>query len=252
MEDGPRERLLALGAQSLGNSELLAVVLGTGTREENVISLASRVLQDAGDLGGLAQLGPGRLAQCRGMGRSKSARVMAAIELGRRASTAPIMRGQAFVGSRSVFDLLKGELHGLRQEHFIALAVDAKNRLLSRRTVAIGGLTSCGVTPSDVFRRLLLDGAAAAIFVHNHPSGDPTPSPEDIALTQRLGEAGLLLGLPMLDHVIFGDGNYVSFLDDGLIRHGTIRTPLATASEPGQGASPRPMPLSNIDAGQAS
>lgn len=214
---GPRERLAQVGAERLGDAELLAVLLGTGAPGEPVGVLAARLIEEAGGLAGLERMGVGALSRLPGIGRSKAARVVAALEIGRRVASSAPNRGDRIGSSRDVDALLRPRLVREASEHFIALPLDARNRPIGEIRVAVGGLLACPVAPSDVFRALVREAAAAVIFAHNHPSGEPSPSPEDLALTERLCRAGDLLGVRVLDHVILGHEGYFSFLDAGLL-----------------------------------
>lgn len=214
---GPRERLHLSGASALSDAELLAVLIGTGTRNEPVLVLASRVLQEAGGLPGLAKVESAQLHARAGIGPSKAARILAAIELGVRVQSRPFHPEQAISCSRDVEAALGPRLRDQVQEHFLALALDARHRPLAVHQVAVGGLSQCGFTPADAFRGALKLAAHAVIFVHNHPSGDIRPSEDDRQITRRLCRLGNLLGVQVLDHVIVGAGGYYSFQDAGLI-----------------------------------
>lgn len=216
--EGARERLSRLGAEGLSDAELLAILLGTGARGQPVAVMAARLLEETGGLSGLERTGVGALSGHAGIGFSKASRIVAALELGRRVVERPLARGARIGSSRDVDAALRPRLARASSEHFIALPLDAKNRAIGEIRIAVGGLTACPVAPSDVFRALVREAAAAVIFVHNHPSGEPTPSPEDVALTQRLIRAGELLGVRVLDHVILGHEGYFSFLDAGLLQ----------------------------------
>lgn len=211
----PRERLLAQGAEALSNGELLAILLGTGHQAggASALDLALRILRLAGRRGpgivGLASLRPEELARIPGVGLAKAARVVAALELGRRmAVTLPL--GQALKGPGDVARLLGETMRRLQREHFKVLLVNTKNQVLATETISIGTLDQTTVHPREVFRSAISRGAAAVILAHNHPSGDPTPSPDDLAVTRRLIEGGRLMGIPVLDHVIIGDGRHTS------------------------------------------
>ncbi|MCA9577061.1 MAG: DNA repair protein RadC [Polyangiales bacterium] len=214
---GPRERLVELGAEVLSAEELVAVLLGTGSTREPVALLAARVLHELGGLDGLERTGPRELLRIRGLGPSKAARLGAALELGRRAATRRIPRGGQLLSSVDVDAALRPRLAASRVEEFLALPLDAKNRPTGELRIALGGRSSCPVDPAEVFRRLLREAASGVIFVHNHPSGEPSPSPEDMALTARLVDAGELLGIRVLDHIIIAAEGYFSFLDSGLM-----------------------------------
>lgn len=214
---GPRERLFLHGPASLSDVELLAVLLGTGTAAEPVGVLSARLLSEVGGLSALRRGAPGSLAQLKGLGRAKTARVVAALELGARASCQPLHPSTPIRSSRDVDAALRPRLRDEPREHFIALALDVRHRPLSETVVAIGSLDSCGFTPADAFRGVLRVAANAVVFVHNHPSGEPAPSPEDRAMTRRLQQVAELLGIRLLDHIILGAEGYFSFLDAGLL-----------------------------------
>jgi DNA repair protein RadC len=217
MRDGPRERLGLLGEQQLSDVELLCVVLGTGTASEPVSVIAARVLAELGGLPGLRRASLAQLAACSGIGPTKAARLRAALELGARAH-APRLHPRAPIRcSADVVAALSPRLRNEPREQFLALCLDAKNRPVAELVVAVGGLSACALTPAEVFRLVLREPAAAVIFIHNHPSGEPSPSPEDVAVTRRLVQAAALLGLRVLDHVILGDPGHFSFLDAGLL-----------------------------------
>jgi len=214
---GPRERLARVGRQRLGDAELVAILLGTGTSAEPVTVLAARLLVEAGGLEGLSRLGPGGLERISGLGPSKAARLVAAVELGRRVVTRPLSRRARLGSSKDVDDAFRARLADLDQECFWAIALDAKSRPIREIEIARGGLSACPVAPADVFRALVREAAASVIILHNHPSGEPTPSADDVALTERLARAGELLGIRLVDHVVIGREGYFSFLDAGLI-----------------------------------
>jgi DNA repair protein RadC len=215
--EGPRERMRAVGTEGLSDAELVAVLLGTGARSEPVSVLASRLLHDLGGIAALSRIGTGALEQVPGVGPTKASRLVAAIELGRRVVARPLSRGTRIGSSREVDAAVRPRLADAEVEHFIAIALDAKNRPIGELEIARGGLSACPVSPADVFRALLREAAAGVVFVHNHPSGEPSPSADDVALTERLRRAGDLLGVKVLDHVIIGREGYFSFLDAGLL-----------------------------------
>ncbi|MFT3927404.1 MAG: DNA repair protein RadC [Myxococcales bacterium] len=216
--DGPREKLRAAGAESLSDGELIAILLGTGTRDEPVPALAEKLLLRAGGLRGLARAGGTELASLSGVGASKAARIVAAMELGRRISALPLVRGVRLASSEDVFRSFGPLLGQLRHEELWAVALDARQRVLSRVLLARGGVSGCALQPADVFRPLVREAASAVILVHNHPSGSCEPSSEDLGFTQRLAQVGELLGIFLLDHVIVSQEGYFSCLDSGLYR----------------------------------
>lgn len=214
--DGPRERLARLGGASLCDAELLAVLLGTGRATEDVHSLAARVLQETGGLWALARMSVAALGRMTGVSPAKAARLVAAVELGSRALVPPSSATAQISNSEMVFARYGRRLMTSPVERFFVISVDAKNRVRSEREVARGGRTTCQVDPAEVFRLLVSESASGAVFVHNHPSGDPDPSPQDLELTSRLVSAGALLDIRILDHVIVGSGRYTSLRDAGL------------------------------------
>jgi DNA repair protein RadC len=224
MQEGPRERLRRVGNEALSDEELIALVLGTGSVREPVTMLAARVLRESGGLAGLRRSGVGVFAQIAGIGESKAARLVASIELGRRVHDLPWTPGPRIDSSRDVDAALRGRLAGAEVERFVALPMDAKNRVIAELTIARGGLSMCPVAPADVFRAILREAAVSVIFAHNHPSGDASPSTDDIVLTDRLARAGALLGVRVLDHVIVGREGYFSFVDAGLLRDGVVHS----------------------------
>lgn len=221
---GPRERLAMYGRASLSDADLIALLLGTGASSAPVSVLAARLLDDAGGLVGLDAWSLSELERQRGIGATKACRLVAALELGTRISARPLSRAAPIASSRDVDAALRAKLRGEQREHFIAIAVDARNRPLAEIEVAVGGLTACCVSPADVFRPVMRHAAVGVLFAHNHPSGEAVPSEDDAQVTQRLVRAGQLLGIAVLDHVILGHSGYFSFLDAGL---------LTTAASPG-------------------
>jgi len=212
---GPRERLACRGAAALSDAELLAVLLGTGRTGEEVGSLASRLLRETGGLWALRRMSVAELVKLSGVGAAKAARLAAAFEAGLRALTFPDEHAAPLLNSETVFARYGRSLMASRVERFLVISVDAKNRPRAEREVARGGRTSCQVDPSEVFRLLVSESASGAIFLHNHPSGDPEPSPQDLQLTERLVEAGSLLDIRILDHLVVGNGQYTSLRDAG-------------------------------------
>lgn len=214
--DGPRERLARLGPAFLSDSELLAILLGTGRAGEGVVSLAAKVLKETGSLWTLARMSIAELGRIPGIGPAKAARVAAAFEVGSRGLVSPDIEATPLSNSEMVYVRYGRRLMSSRVERFVVISVDAKNRVRAEREVARGGRTTCQVDPAEVFRLLVSESASGAIFVHNHPSGDPAPSPKDLELTERLVAAGSLLDIRILDHLIVGSGRYTSLRDAGL------------------------------------
>jgi len=222
--DGPRERVARLGAACLSDAGLVALILGAGPAGEDAGSLAVRALQETGGLWALARMSPAQLCRIRGVGRAKAARLVAAFEAGSRRMIAPETNRTPLSNSEAVFVRYGQPIMASPVERFFVISVDAKNRVRAEREVARGGRTSCQVDPAEVFRLLVSESASGAIFIHNHPSGDPEPSPEDLELTQRLVDAGSLLEIRILDHLIVGRGRYTSLRDARLWPTTTVKS----------------------------
>lgn len=224
---GPRERLAMHGHSILSDAELLAVLLGTGAPAQPVEVVAVRLLERAGTLQALGRCSYAQLRTQTGVGATKACRLLAAFELGRRALCRPLEPGRPLLSSRDVDAALRPRFAGETREHFLAIALDVKNQPVAELSIAIGGLAACAITPADVFRQVLRVAAVSVIFVHNHPSGDPTPSEADLAITERLCRAGELLGVYVVDHVVLGAEESFSFADAGLMSgvHGSGSAP---------------------------
>jgi DNA repair protein RadC len=212
-ETRPRERLAARGAEQLTDSELLAVVLGAGTRGASALDVAAAVLRGADGPTGLLRATPAELAGFVGIGPVRASLILAALELGRRAIAGRPERGQRVAGASEVWTYFRSRLAPLSVEEFWALGLDVRHRVQTEHCLAKGSLTGVEIHPRDVFRPLIRQAAAAVIFVHNHPSGDPAPSRADVELTARLREVGDLCGIPVLDHVVVGWEGYASLAE---------------------------------------
>lgn len=216
-EERPRERLMQHGAGALSNSELLAILLRTGTAKESAVKLAGKVLAASGGLRQLTDLSVAQLTAIKGIGQAKAVQLLAGIELGRRLSRARLEDTPAIRSPREAAELVRDDLRYLNQEHFIVLFLNTKNRVIGKETLFIGSLNASIVHPREVFKSAIQRSSASIICAHNHPSGDPTPSPEDIDVTRRLAEAGKLMGIELLDHVIIADQAHVSMKELGYI-----------------------------------
>lgn len=213
VSERPRERLLTQGADRVSAEELVAVVLGTGTRGLSATALAGKLLAEVGGLAKLARASPNELTGIAGIGAARAVRIAAAFALGRRAMEVQACREPGITGPADVHARLVPRLAGLEQEVFWVMALDARNTILCEIEIARGCLTSVDVHPREVFRPLIRQAAAAGVVAHNHPSGGLDPSPDDIALTERLRAVGELCGIPIVDHVIVGGDGFVSLAE---------------------------------------
>lgn len=214
-EQRPRERMLVRGASQVENRDLIAILLSSGTRTHSALGLADKLLAKFGSLPVLADASIEELSAFSGIGEAKAARISAACELGRRIGSIsetdrPLVRSAA-----DVAQMLQGQMRFLDREKFLTVLLDIKHRVLEIPTVSVGHLSGALVHPREVFKAAIRRSSAAIILVHNHPSGDPTPSHDDILVTRRLVEAGKLLGIEVLDHVILGGQDYTSLKQEG-------------------------------------
>lgn len=216
-EERPRERLARLGPEALRDAELLAILFRTGTRTTGAVALAEKVLTHFGSLRDLTRASLEELQEVNGLGAVKAVEIKAALELGKRLTHFTERDRVRISGAEDVAKLLMPRYKDLETEHFKCLLLNTKNDVTRIVDVAQGGLDGAPAAPRDVFRQAIREGASAVIFCHNHPSGDPEPSADDVTLTKRLSESGALLGIRVLDHVIFGDGRFVSLKDRGMM-----------------------------------
>jgi len=215
--DRPRERLQRLGVEALSAQEILALILGRGIAGESVMVTAQRLLSQFGGLKGITGASLEELAQVRGIGIAKSAQIKAAVELASRVEGYSESAGKTSVKTpEDVAGLVQGRLKGKKKEYFLALLLDTRNQLIKVAEISVGSLDSSIVHPREVFKEAISASAAAVIFVHNHPSEDTEASEDDIRLTKRLAEAGEIVGIDVLDHIIIGGKSYTSLKRDGL------------------------------------
>lgn len=213
----PRERLLNEGSGVLSDIELLAIILRTGSRDVSAIDLATMLLSAHGNLRSLLQVSIEELYAIKGIGPAKAAQIKAALELGRRVALAVAGTSVSIKSPDDAAALVMEEMRHLDREHFVALLLNVKNQVVAKELISIGTLSTSSVHPRELFKPAIRRSAASIILVHNHPSGDPEPSREDLEVTERLVEAGELLGIQVLDHLIIGDNRFVSFKNKGLI-----------------------------------
>ena len=217
LNDRPREKMAANGAAVLTDAELIAILLRTGTAEKSAIDIASEMTADGGlykRLAGITRLN--ELTNIKGLGQAKAATVLAALEIGRRIASAKPIEKIHLSCPQDVADFLMPRLRYAAKEQFVVILLNNKNKVIGTEVVSEGSLSSSVVHPREVFAPAILHHAAAIMVAHNHPSGDPKPSIEDEKVTRQLLRSGKVLGIPMIDHVIIGDGNYYSFLNPHL------------------------------------
>lgn len=213
----PRERALQSGVASLSDAELLAILLRSGTAEDTAVQLAEKVLLKLGGLTELPRSSMEELQSIRGLGPAKAVTLMATAELAKRLSNRTRYESVTVSSPGDAAGLVMEELRHKLREHFRVLLLDTKNRVLGIEDISIGSLNASLVHPREVFRPAIRKACASMILIHNHPSGDPTPSREDVEVTKRLTEAGRLMGIEVLDHLVIGDGRFVSFREKGLL-----------------------------------
>ncbi len=217
LEERPREKLKALGAGVLSNAELLAILLRSGSRNESAVQMASRILAKVGGLRNLPYLSLEDLQENKGIGPDKAVTIKAALELGSRLATTPRQLAESIVTPGQAADLFMEELRYKKKEYFKILLLNTKNHVISREEISVGSLSASIVHPREIFNIPLRKSAASIILFHNHPSGDPAPSQQDLEVTRRLVDAGNILGVTVRDHIIIGDGCFFSFREKGLI-----------------------------------
>ncbi|GKV68782.1 UPF0758 protein YsxA [Sporosarcina sp. NCCP-2716] len=213
--DRPRERMTRQGAASLSNQELVAILLRTGSRTESVLVLANKLLSEFDKIQDLRDVSIEELTAVKGIGDAKAVQIMAAAELGKRIYSVAQDGRYVIKSPEDAAAYLMTDLSKLNQEHFVVLFLNVKNEVLHKQTIFIGSLNSSIVHPREIFREAVKRSAASLVVAHNHPSGNATPSPEDIEVTKRLTEAGELMGIDLLDHIIIGDQRYISLKEKG-------------------------------------
>jgi DNA repair protein RadC len=215
--DRPRERMIAFGPQSLSNHELLAILLRTGTKEESVLQLSNRILNEFEGLRLLKDASLEEITAIHGIGSAKAIQLMAAVEIGRRIGRLKYEDRFMIRAPEDAANYMMEEMRFLSQEHFVCLYLNTKNQVMHKQTLFIGSLNASIVHPREVFKEAFRRSAASIVCLHNHPSGDPAPSREDIDVTKRLVECGKILGIDVLDHLIIGEKKYVSLKEKGYL-----------------------------------
>jgi DNA repair protein RadC len=217
-EDRPREKLLLKGKAALSNAELIAILIGSGNRNETAVDLSKRILSEIDDnLHNLARLSLSDLQKFKGIGEAKAISIHAALELGARKRTAEAEKRKKITASSDVNELFQEELSALQYEEFHVLLLNQANKILKKQLISKGGISSSIADPKLIFEAALNAKASALILVHNHPSGNLKPSKQDIAITAKLKSAGQVLDLPILDHIIIAETGYYSFADEGIL-----------------------------------
>lgn len=213
MDERPRERLYEHGNDRVSDAELIALILGSGIRGKSAVRLAEEVLADSGGVAALARVSPLELTLVNGIGRARAARLVAAFALGLRAVAVRTVISDEIRCAADIYDRLWPRFAGVAQEVFLVVGINARNQVVAELEVARGCLTGVEVHPREVFRPVIRMAAAAVIAVHNHPSGDPSPSAADLALTERLRTVGEVVGIPLVDHVIVAARGYCSIAE---------------------------------------
>ncbi len=219
-DERPRERLLKIGASELSSAQLLAIILTTGSRNKSAIELSRELLINFSSLKEIEDASVAEFLHIKGIGTAKISQIKAALELGRRlfqSGRDTSIQKPSFKNSREVYEYYRPKFYGLKKEKFLSALLDSKNRVFREVIVSEGTLTSSLVHPREVFRYAIKEAAAAVLFIHNHPSGDPNPSKDDILITKRLVETGNVIGINVLDHIVISDGQYMSMMEKGLM-----------------------------------
>ncbi|WP_329602792.1 RadC family protein [Terrilactibacillus tamarindi] len=215
-EERPRERLIRDGAESLSNTELLAIVLRMGSKHESVLQLSQRIMCHFEGLAYLKNASVQELQKVKGVGQAKAVQILASLELGRRMFQEKNNERYTIRSPEDGANYVMEDMRFLTQEHFVCVYLNTKNQVLHRKTIFIGSLNASIVHPREVFKEAFRRSAASLICFHNHPSGDPAPSQEDIVVTKRLVECGKMIGIDVLDHIIIGDKRFISLKEKGI------------------------------------
>jgi DNA repair protein RadC len=216
-DERPRERFIQNGPESLSNHELIAILLRTGTKDESVLQLSNRLLTNFEGLRLLKAATLEEMTEIKGIGQAKAIQVLAAVEIGRRIANLNYTDRYVIRSPEDGANYVMNDMRFLSQEHFVCLYLNTKNQVLHKQTIFIGSLNASIVHPREVFREALKRSAASIICLHNHPSGDPAPSREDIDVTKRLVECGKMIGIDVLDHLIIGENKFVSLKEKGYL-----------------------------------
>jgi DNA repair protein RadC len=216
-DERPRERFIQNGPESLSNHELIAILLRTGTKDESVLQLSNRLLTNFEGLRLLKAATLEEMTEIKGIGQAKAIQILAAVEIGRRIANLNYTDRYVIRSPEDGANYVMNDMRFLSQEHFVCLYLNTKNQVLHKQTIFIGSLNASIVHPREVFREALKRSAASIVCLHNHPSGDPAPSREDIEVTKRLVECGKMIGIDILDHIIIGENKFVSLKEKGYL-----------------------------------
>lgn len=216
ISERPRERLMEYGVDSLSNEELLSIILKTGTKNNSVKKLSINILQKYNNITNLKDININDIMKINGIGKVKAIELIASIELGKRVYTNAYKEKIKISNSYDIYTYFKTKLKDKKQEHFYVLYLDNKNKIIENKLLYVGTINKSVVHPREIFKNAYLNSASYIVCIHNHPSGDPHPSKEDILLTKNLKEIGKLNNIPILDHIIIGDVSYYSFFEEGI------------------------------------
>jgi len=217
IEERPRERFLKYSKETIQTHELIAIVLRTGSKDESVLELSRRIIYQYANLKELSNTNVKELTKIKGIGNTKAIELLAAFELGRRASNEYLTEKVKLLSPESIYLLLKDQFEMKTQEHFIALYLNTKAELIKKEVLFVGSLNSSLVHPREIFKHAVMNSAASIVIVHNHPSGDPTPSKNDIDVTKIIHQNSLMMDIKLVDHIIIGRNKYFSFKEKNII-----------------------------------
>lgn len=215
LEDRPRERLYREGAEILTNAELLSVLIGTGSKNKSALEIAHELTADNGLYRHVAKCHKVEELYCKGLGKAKAAKILAALELGKRVACASAVESEQITSPNDAAQYLMGRLRNETHEKFLVMLLDTKNKIINTEQISEGSLNGSVVHPREVYAPAIVAHSACILVAHNHPSGDPRPSYEDRKITEILDKTGDILGIPLMDHVVIGDGCYYSFKEHG-------------------------------------
>ena len=213
----PRERLIKFGPEALSAQELLALVIGRGIPKKSVMNIAQELLAKFGNIKSISQASIEALAEIKGVGLAKAAQIKATFELGRRQELEPELKDYDIKNPQSVVKAIRSSIKDKAKEHFKLILLDSRNKIIGISTISIGTLNANLVHPREIFKEAIIHNSASVVLAHNHPSGDPEPSEEDMKITERLVESGKILGIEVIDHIVIGKTNFASFKERGLI-----------------------------------